>query len=755
MDKKNKGAITVFLILITTVVFCFIGLMIDGARILVAKSAVNEAAATAMRSTLGHYDKTLVSEYGLYAIQDTKQDKIDDIYNRYLKANLISKSTNKSLEDHRAISLVSFDEDGIHSVVTPSDPLIRSDVFEEQVFDYMKFRAPAMAFMDILDFFADKFGKNADKALAEIDKASDAEKKGKTAKKNVNSANDKINDVNKKIAKKLTPTHTKSVNWYQELDMSEGENGDTSFNSVYDSVSDSIVKQLESVEKTVAKDATKSVASVIWSGSSGEFNKKIEIDDELDDYKIDLTDARTAAEDYKNSSGSSGEMTAEQRAEASTYVDMNYTDPPEIVGNVNKAEENVNSTIQKIEQKVNAYNNAVSEQRTFDALSKLALYRQAHDETEYTNEEYLADYKYIIGKCESSSYSAPSSSRLKTITVKELDELRKSAASKVNGLIDEISAIKIDTIPEVSLPKESDKSEEMEDEEERKADATLAEVKASLETIQDKERNMAQKRGLFSSISSYKIDKSSYEPNVDRDSIDGSVLKKVLSFFKDIYSDAMLSSYIMEKCTYVTSGAGREHYFQYGEVEYILYGADNQFVNITLNAGVIWLTRYVVDSLTYFVDSAIPTPIIRLCYALARGGIQSCIDMVQIYGTDEGCMIIPNIKDDGTGLLRLTYDEMCFVSILLSNAIANVSDNDDFYANRLKDTMQATLQYQDSLKGSAATGADITKMYTKLTAEVRVKVDLVFLPLLGFGIVETDNFDNGNCYIPATVVAGY
>lgn len=753
MENKNKGAITVFLILITTVVFCFVGLMIDGARILVAKSAVNEAAATAMRSTLGHYDKTLVSEYGLYAIQDTNKEKIADIYNRYLKANLISKSTNKSLEEHRAISLVSFDEKDIKSTVTPSDPLIRSDVFEEQVFDYMKFRAPATTLMDILDFFAEKFGKNADKAMSEIDKASDAEKKGKTAKKNVKSANDKINDANKKIAKKLTPTHTKSVNWYQELDVSEGENGDSSFNSVYNSVSSSIVKQLESVEKTVAKDASKSVASVIWSGTSEGFNKKIELDDELKDFKIDLTDARTAAEDYKNSSGSSGDMTAEQRAEASTYVDMNYTDPPEIVGNVDRAQENINSTVQKIEKKVNEYNNAVSEQRTLDALSKLALYRQAHDESEYSNEEYLADYKYIIGKCESSSYknSAPSSSRLKVITVKELDDLRKSAASKVNGLIDEISSIKIDTIPEVSLPKESDKSEEMEKEEEGKADAKLAELKASLETIQGKERSMSQKRGLFSSISPYKIDNSSYEPVVDRDSIDGSMLKKVLSFFKDIYSDALLSSYIMEKCTYVTSASGREHYFQYGEVEYILYGTDNQFLNITLNAGVIWMTRFLIDSVTYFVDSAIPTPLIRLCYALARGGIQSCIDMVQIYGTNEGCMIIPNIQDDGTGLLRLTYDEMCFVSLVFTNIFVDY----DYFANRLKDTMQATIQYQDSLKGSAATGADLTKMYTKLTAEVRVGVDLVFLPLLGFGIVETDNFSNGNHFIPCTVVAGY
>ena len=48
---KNKGAITVFLLLITTVVFCLMGFLIDGTRILLADYMVDNASLTALRST--------------------------------------------------------------------------------------------------------------------------------------------------------------------------------------------------------------------------------------------------------------------------------------------------------------------------------------------------------------------------------------------------------------------------------------------------------------------------------------------------------------------------------------------------------------------------------------------------------------------------------------------------------------------------------------------------------------------------------
>ena len=253
----------------------------------------------------------------------------------------------------------------------------------------------------------------------------------------------------------------------------------------------------------------------------------------------------------------------------------------------------------------------------------------------------------------------------------------------------------------------------------------------------------------------YIISKSAYEPNVDRDGVDASFLKKAFSIFKDLYSNFLTSAYIMEKCTYLTSAAGREHYFQYGEVEYIIYGIDNQFGGIVANVSAIWMSRFIIDSLDYFRTSVIPTPIIRTCYALARGGIQSALDMVDLLITDKGCKIIPTMKEvkigkNKTNLFYVSYDQMCFVYLLMSDLFLG-----DSVENRLKDTMQATIQYQDGLKGSAATGADLTKMYTKLTADVKVGVDLVFLPLLGFGIVENDYFDNGNCYIPKTIIAGY
>lgn len=745
---KNKGAITVFLLLITTVMFCFMGFLIDGSRIILASYMVDNASVTALRSTMGHYDKNLVSEYGLYAIQDTKEAKISEIYKKYFTANLIGNSTNMSMGEYRPISMMSFEsEDIVKCDVTPSDELIRSDVFKRQIEEYMKIRGPVSAVMEILNTLSDKLGKKADKALNEANKAEIEKSKGEEAKNDVKTLNEKITDFNKNISTKITPKKTSSYDWCTEVEISEEADGQLRFDTIQQNVSKSIMDELKSVETSIIKSGSKSVGNLIWGKTSSVIDSNYSISNEIDAIKSSLEEAKNSAGDYASNMGDEVVTIDNDGTDINKYVDTNYTKPTEILHSVSSTETQINTVIADLEKKVSTYEEAAQQQQIIDALCKLSLYKQTHWD-DYSDEDFKNDYNYIIGKSSNSSFksSLPSVSELKTLSLRRINQLRSNAAAKVNNSIDAISGVNLSTLPEVKLPSDSNKCEDEKEQEKGNVLSKIAELKVSLEEIQSKERSGGQKRGLFSSIAPYKIDSSVYNKlSTDTDSVDLGFIKKLLNFFKSLLDDTALTSYVMDKCTYLTSAAGRDHYFQYGEAEYIIFGSDNQFLNIVESVTSVWVIRIGIDSVYYFVNSAVAPISVRAVYALTRGAIQGSIDMVELIGTDSGCELLPNLD------FRVKYDEMCFVAILFKSFIGGY----DSVANPLKDTMQATLQYKDQNMGNQAVGTDLTKMYTTLQADVKVKVDLVFLPIMGFGLIGNEYFDDGRFTVKKSVIATY
>ena len=72
---KNKGAITVFMVLITTAMLTLAGLLIDMSRILLAYYTVESVSESATRSLMANYDPTLVGDSGLYAIENSEANK--------------------------------------------------------------------------------------------------------------------------------------------------------------------------------------------------------------------------------------------------------------------------------------------------------------------------------------------------------------------------------------------------------------------------------------------------------------------------------------------------------------------------------------------------------------------------------------------------------------------------------------------------------------------------------------------------------
>ena len=92
--KDNKGAITVFMVLIMLAMFMMAGLLIDMSRIILAQYTLDCATESAARTVMAGYDETLMSDYGLYALQKSADDEDANKtkMEKYIKGNLTIKN---------------------------------------------------------------------------------------------------------------------------------------------------------------------------------------------------------------------------------------------------------------------------------------------------------------------------------------------------------------------------------------------------------------------------------------------------------------------------------------------------------------------------------------------------------------------------------------------------------------------------------------------------------------------------------------
>ncbi len=131
VNHKTKGAITVFLSIVLSAVFLVIGTFTDGARLRLAHSHVQRANKSALSSVLANYNNELKDEYGLFGVyldEDSTQETFED----YFRKNLGIVGEGKSMYD--------FCIDDIKLDYPYS--LENKDVFEKQIMEFMKYRAP-------------------------------------------------------------------------------------------------------------------------------------------------------------------------------------------------------------------------------------------------------------------------------------------------------------------------------------------------------------------------------------------------------------------------------------------------------------------------------------------------------------------------------------------------------------------------------------------------------------------------------------
>lgn len=155
-DRRVKGAISIFLVIITIPTMLFAAVLVDGSRMASAKAITQEAADLAAASVLADYNLDLKENYGLFALDDSS--KVESIYQESLKATLLASGFSESekyserlweilkstagtgnpYEEKSFLNLYDFSVDSCS--VTPMYSLAEWQVLENQMVEYAKFR---------------------------------------------------------------------------------------------------------------------------------------------------------------------------------------------------------------------------------------------------------------------------------------------------------------------------------------------------------------------------------------------------------------------------------------------------------------------------------------------------------------------------------------------------------------------------------------------------------------------------------------
>jgi len=147
-SKRQQGVISVFLLICFTMTFVFSGLLVDGARIRLARMLAEGSLDTAASSVLSYYDELLFDLYGLFAVEDPDMEKIKARMNQYFEQTLalvpgdhteLKNMLNDSVEQ---AFFDGYDFQAELTAVGSQFDLGQTMVTRAQIVEYMKYRAP-------------------------------------------------------------------------------------------------------------------------------------------------------------------------------------------------------------------------------------------------------------------------------------------------------------------------------------------------------------------------------------------------------------------------------------------------------------------------------------------------------------------------------------------------------------------------------------------------------------------------------------
>ena len=214
------------------------------------------------------------------------------------------------------------------------------------------------------------------------------------------------------------------------------------------------------------------------------------------------------------------------------------------------------------------------------------------------------------------------------------------------------------------------------------------------------------------------------------------VTQQIRQFAADKRNDTYLTEYIMDKYSFVTSPVSRGHYFDKGEVEYILCGHNYEIANITAAFFRVWGMRYALNAVDAFLLNPLPSLIARLAKALVQGFILATADMVQMYAGQD----VPVCASLGKLPAGLGYSDHLRLLLLLQN--------EDIQLERMRQLMQINIRQEKS-------NFELKNYATIVTGKAEVTVNLWFAPLLQLDKLGFPQIDGNQYHLCVTSAQGY
>jgi hypothetical protein len=88
---KNKGSISIFLVIILVPMLTISGIIVDSSRIKLGRGVASSAVDLTLNTALTHYDSVLKEIYGLFAMSQTVED-LDKNLEAYFKKTIMGSN---------------------------------------------------------------------------------------------------------------------------------------------------------------------------------------------------------------------------------------------------------------------------------------------------------------------------------------------------------------------------------------------------------------------------------------------------------------------------------------------------------------------------------------------------------------------------------------------------------------------------------------------------------------------------------------
>lgn len=153
-----KGSISIFLVLIMLPMFTCAGMIVDGARVSSAKTALSGAGDLAMNAALSEYDDVLKEVYGLFAMSQTSEELEENVamyfHNTLENAGILQSSDSYtrnylnsigsmfSGRDVKFDNVIDLQVESFNLIDIEDSSIASPLVMKRQIMEYMKFRGP-------------------------------------------------------------------------------------------------------------------------------------------------------------------------------------------------------------------------------------------------------------------------------------------------------------------------------------------------------------------------------------------------------------------------------------------------------------------------------------------------------------------------------------------------------------------------------------------------------------------------------------